>query len=601
MNAVNLKVASPELIDQLREVRWKCRTDLKFLCNYVLGMPDVSEELHRPVLDHLQQFPVPTPEQAIEHDKVVNGHWEYTPIRNLMDLEGKRRMLLLDSRGFLKSSINCKAHTIQWIINYPDIAIMVMQSNSDKANLVVSDIKSVFQANERFRAIFPEFCPTKRVWEWGRADSFTVMNRRYSNPRGGVQEHKEPTVMASSIEKGQSGIHVDVIKCSDIVEPSNINGEGLEMVRKNFFLAQNLLVAPQYWIDVEGTRYHFHDLYGKIIEMEEKKPEDLKEWKIFVRGATKRDWGGKPETFTSMEFLMKPEILDKNGFPESRWPSRFPNKYLWNMRQNDPLGYSTQQQQDPRPGGVEIFPVNHQFPRTIEPKTFVQNVRISHIDISVDTAETTGKRSDYTAIVVAGWSSAGKCYIMEIVHGRFMPSEIVDKIVKLCQKYKNRLGRVKIEETGFVRGLMPALRRGMDLGGIHIPVETIKRDNQEGKIERIANTLQPWYMSGDLIFVNGISDGRPPEQWKEYWKRTWDHLLKELREFPAGKNDDILDAISDLFQGKTWFGREQARGFAGQQMDLAMAKLLGVLTDNQAAILGESPSGVPKSGAYGIY
>jgi len=600
MSTINLKTAPPELVEELRETRWRCRTDLKFLCNYVLGMPDVSEEVHRPVLDHLQQFPLPSRERQLECDRIVNGRWEYTPAQDILDLPGERRMLLLDSRGFLKSSINCVAHTVQWIINYPDIAIMIMQANGDKANMVVSEIKQTFVGNDRFRAIFPELCPTKRVWEWGRADSFTVEDKRFGNPRGGLKQHKEPTVMATSIERGLSGIHVDVIKCSDIVDPGNINGEGLQTIKKNFFLARNLLVAPQYWIDVEGTRYHFDDLYGRIIDMESEKTKELREWKLFIRGATKRDWGGKPERFDSMDFLQKPEVLDKNGYPESRWPGRFSNKYLHTMKLDDPLGYATQQQQDPRPGGVALFPVDHQFPKWISPQDFINHVRISHYEISVDTAETTGKRSDYTSIVVAGWSNSGKCYIVEIVHGRFLPSDLVDRLVKLCKKYQSRLRSLKIEETGFVRGLMPSLRRIMDTSGVFIPVDTIKRDNQEAKVERIANTLQPWYVRGDIIFVDGMPNGMSKEDHEEYWAKTKAHLLRELREFPSGKHDDILDSMSDLFQNKNWFGRETARGFASHQINLAFGQMLGILTPEQEQYLGTTPAH-PADGAYGVY
>lgn len=598
---INLKSASPDIIEKLRETRWKCRTDLKFLCNFVLGMPDVSEDVHRPVLDHLQQFPLPPREDWDKYDRIEKGRWEYTPFRDIMDLEGKRRMLLLDSRGFLKSSINCVAHTIQWIINYPDIAIMIMQANGDKANMVVSEIKQHFVGNDKFRALFPELCPTKRVWEWGRQDSFTVEDKRFGNPRGGLKQHKEPTVMATSIERGLSGIHVDVIKCSDIVDPGNINGEGLQTVKKNFFLARNLLVAPQYWIDVEGTRYHFDDLYGRIIDMEAQKPAELQEWKLFIRGATKRDWGGKPERFDSMDFLMKPEKIDKNGYAESRWPERFSNRLLHTMKLDDPLGYATQQQQDPRPGGIALFPVDHQFPKWISPKDFVNHIRVSHYEISVDTAETTGKRSDYTSMVVGAWSNSGKCYIVEIVHGRFLPSELIDKLVALAKKYQSRLRAVKIEETGFVRGLMPALRRVMDTTGLIIPIDTIKRDNQEAKVERIANTLQPWYTRGDVVFVDGMPNGMAPEDFEVYWTKTKNHLLRELREFPSGKHDDILDSISDLFQNKEWFGREQARHFAGRQVDLAFGALLGVLSPEQEAAYGVEPAQPPLEGLHGVY
>jgi len=600
MSTINLKSAPPELIQDILEARWKCRTDLKFLCNQILGMKDVSEEVHRPVLNHLQQFPLPPKEDFAKYDRLQNGRWEYTPYKDITTLDGKRRMLLLDSRGFLKSSINCIAHSIQWIINYPDIAIMIMQANGDKANMVVSEIKQHFIGNDRFRALFPELCPQKRVWEWGRADSFTVEDKRFGKPRGGVNQHKEPTVMAASIERGLSGIHVDVIKCSDIVDPGNINGEGLQTVKKNFFLAQNLLVAPQYYIDVEGTRYHFDDLYGRIIEMELEKPPELREWKIFVRGATKRDWGGKEEKFDSMDFLTKPEIIGPDGYPQSRWPERFSNKHLYTMKLNDPLGYSTQQQQDPRPGGIALFPVDHQYPKWIKPADFINHIRVSHYEISIDTAETTGKRSDYTSMAVGAWSSNGKCYIVEIVHGRFLPSELVDKIIALGRKYATRLRAIKIEETGFVRGLMPALRREMDTRGLFLPIDLIKRDNQEAKVERIANTLQPWYVRGDLIFVDGMPNGMDPDKFEEYWQKTKNHLLRELKDFPAGKNDDILDSISDLFQNKTWFGRESARGFAPQQQNLAFGKMLGILSPEQEALVEDEPVG-DISGMHGVY
>lgn len=834
MSGINLKNASPEVEEQLREARWRCRTDLIFLCNYVLGYNDVTEELHGPVVDILQKFPLPPIEKRRECDKLVNGVWQYTPAQNIEDLEGKRRMLLLDSRGFLKTTINCIAHSIQWLLNYPDMAIMIVQSNSDKAEMILSEIKAKFQANERFRALFPEYCPQKRINDWGRRDRITVECKRLSNPRGGVHEHKEESIITASIERGMAGVHVDLIKFSDVVDVSNINAEGIKTVISNFALMQNLLVGPLYWIDVEGTRYNHGDLYGNIIETEEKLPPELKEWKIFVRGATVRDWGDQPEQFTMESVMLKPEKLDEKGYPVSRWPKRWPNKklaaikadnpwmynctpgwtkilmadlseksisdirvgdrvigfapnennrlslkvttvkaigvqpasqvnkvtltsgetvfctpdHLWfagrkngvlryreaevgktlkqiyprNANQGDPLtwayfagifdgeghcsrkngvisisqsksanpdvharmhqvlqdlqfetychrrndkgehdqwvllggratalkilhncnpaksdrlrnlfwnncgnaihaelevekiepysvedvyfletetgnyvsqGFASkncQQQNNPSAGdGTQTFPVNHQFPKWISPQDFVRNVRVSSYEISIDTAETTGKRSDFTSIAVGAWASNGRCYVVEIVHGRFLPSDILNHVVALCNKYRTRLGKVKIEETGFVRGLMPSIRRIMDKNGIYIPIDTIKRDTQEGKNERISNTLQPWYINGDLVFVDDLP------------VNTKAQLIRELREFPNGKNDDILDSISDLFQNRSWFGRTSARGFAGMQKNLAFDQMLGILSIEDEALIGESAGVFDPNSVTGVY
>lgn len=194
--------------------------------------------------------------------------------------------------------------------------------------------------------------------------------------------------------------------------------------------------------------------------------------------------------------------------------------------------------------GQRPFPVVEGVrPVWISRDDFTKNVRIAYYEISVDTAETDGKRSNYSSIAVCGWSAAGRPFIVEIDHGKYLPDELIRRIVELRLKYNPRV--VKIEQTAFVRGLMPALNREMHMKGFYIPIEEIKRDNQVSKIERIQLTLQPWYKSGDLRFLSDI--------------KCKDHLVKELKEFPLSTTDDILDSIADLFQGKEWFGREIPR------------------------------------------
>ena len=89
-------------IDRIRMIRWRARTDLGFLCREILNYPDVSDEIHAPIINILQKFPTPTKEQFYENDKVVNGKWEYKPIiPKHTSLPGGRRVLILDPRGFL--------------------------------------------------------------------------------------------------------------------------------------------------------------------------------------------------------------------------------------------------------------------------------------------------------------------------------------------------------------------------------------------------------------------------------------------------------------------------------------------------------------------
>lgn len=532
------RISSSE-INQLRYLRWKARTDLGFLCREILGYKDVSPEVHDVLISRLQQFPKPTAEQYIENDKIVHGRWQYKPITPMMSLPGKRRRLILDFRGALKTTINAQAHTIQWILNYPDIAMFVVQSNSEKAESIIGEIKKHFQSNPRFRQLFPEHCPQRKIFDWGTKGEFTTEAR---NPE---VTRKEKTVMAGSIDKGSAGYHFDVIKFSDIVEPNNIVGDGITQVKKSFYMMQNLLVAPDYWIDVEGTRYDFSDLYGDIIDKEAKKPPEQKEYEIYVRGVFKKKTDdGSPQKFIPEE-LGLPDLLDEKGQQQSWWPMRFKLENLLSARSNDPFIFATQQLQNPLGNDPDMipFPIVGEYPAWITREIYSTRIPIAYKEISIDTAQTVGLRSNSSAIVVGAVSGNGKTYVDEIIWGKWLPDQLVNKIVGAVLKHKPLY--VKIEETGFVLGLMPALRRMMDQYNLNIPIKLIKRDNQTKKQERILNTLQPWYKNKDLIFLDDIT--------------CKEQLLKELSRFPAFDEDDILDAISDLFQDRQWFGREIAR------------------------------------------
>lgn len=305
-------------INKLRLLRWKARTDLIWFCNNVMGYPDVTRKLHGSLIDRMQHFPKPTEKQLVENDQYINGGWVYKPIQpDLMQLEGLRRLLILDGRGLLKSSINCDAHTIQWIINYPDIAIAILQANIAKAEKVIFSIKNQFTRNPIFRELFPEHCPPpKKANDWGTAAEFTTEARSRTCTR------KESTVIGASIEKGLAGSHFDIIKYSDIVDETNcLTEQSNRTIFDKFVLSQNLLVSPLYWIDVEGTRYDEQDTYGRILASEQLQPK--KTWKTFVRGVFEKDTKGKPRTYTEDE-LDLPDLLDANGSPISIWPERHP-------------------------------------------------------------------------------------------------------------------------------------------------------------------------------------------------------------------------------------------------------------------------------------
>jgi hypothetical protein len=534
-----------------RAARWKARTDIGWLCREVLNYSDVSDAsggpwraLHQPIVDVLQKFPSPTQDQFDKNDVIVNGKWEYKPILPLEALPGGRRTLILDPRGHLKTTINSIGHTIQWILNYPRIAILIFMGQDQKASDVLNEIKGHFQYNQYFRELFPEYVPWKGIDQWGRADRFITEAR----PKWDVR--KEPTVMTGAIEKGAAGYHFEVIKFSDIVDENNISGNGLEIVRKKFYISANLLIGPKYWMDVEGTTYHFGDIYRKILDSEMEAVLEKRTYKIHIRSVFKRNIPGG-ESFTPDD-MKYPFLLDEQGNRIPWWPERFPLKELEQQEKVDPFEFASQKLNWPiaTMEGYVAFPVNNEFPKKISRQDY-QNIRVAYKEITVDLAETDNQRSNYTAIVVGAVSQSGKLYVEEIYHGRFLADKVINIIFGIALKHRRFLRVIKIEETGYLRGLMASINRVLDTDlrpkGINFVIEPVKRGNRQKKLDRIEKSLQPWYKNDDLRFLDDIN------------KDAWAHLLKELEQFPAGQTDDILDAVADFLANKEYFGREAAR------------------------------------------
>lgn len=596
---VNTHQLSNNELWQIRATRWKARTDLLFLCRSILGFNDaqfgkgqgVQDDVHGPLVSKLQKFTAPPPEKWGEYDYLQGSKWHYKPFVPMYDLVGPRRTLILDSRGHLKTTINATAHAIQWALNYPDMAMAIFQATDTKAQSILRGIKIHFQSNPIFRELFPEHCPKKSSGEWGTRTEIT------SEARAATCSIREATFTTGAIEKGMAGYHFDVMKFSDIVEPTNVvTKEQIISVYESFQMAENLLVRPTGWIDVEGTRYNFGDTYGRIIEKEQKRRKEGKpeQWNFYIRGCYKK---AVENPQFSVEELDEKDLLDAEGHPVPWWPQRWTFEELDKKRADNPYIFGCQQRNNPLDDESQhAFPLKNMC---WTPRTEFDKVPISFHTVTVDTADTQNARSKFTAITVVGWSQSGRAFLHDVRHGRFLPDEIIFHLFDINKKYRPL--SIKIEDVAFVRGLMPSIYRAQETGilmfrdqkipipaGTYLPIEQIKRDTEISKTERILNTLQPWYMSGELRFVK---DGDDPPAW-------WEQMMYELSRFPYYEYNDIIDALADQFQGREYFGRNQARAEnEGQKAALVAQRWQAVQQEAFKKFTGETVDyDVPRPG-----
>lgn len=172
-----------------------------------------------------------------------------------------KRRLFLYPRSHFKTSIISIANTVRGILNDPDSRILIASSTLDNAKLVLKIIKMVFWQNEKFRAIFPEFCPPDDAREFGTQTSFTVPNRTN-------RSMKEGTVEAIGDGGIVVGRHYSKLVLTDIVTYDNVNTTArmqstIQWCAYALSLLNNPLVNP---VDIEGTRYNHGDAYGHFLE-----------------------------------------------------------------------------------------------------------------------------------------------------------------------------------------------------------------------------------------------------------------------------------------------------------------------------------------------
>ena len=166
-----MDAVTKRLVDDWLDGRQRARTDLLFLCRNVLQYKDVEAEPHLEMIDALQKF-----QGGTDTVDPKTGVWlNYKPACDLWRLTGPRRRMFWFHRGSLKTTVLTIAHTLQWIINYYDIRILLSTAIADQAQKMLLEAKGHFQYNEWFRTYFPELCPApNQTADFGNAEEFTV-------------------------------------------------------------------------------------------------------------------------------------------------------------------------------------------------------------------------------------------------------------------------------------------------------------------------------------------------------------------------------------------------------------------------------------------
>ena len=422
----------------------------------------------------------------------------------LEKLERKhRRMLVMLPRDWYKTTIASIAYPIWRTINNPEIRILLVQNTYTNAVSKLAAVKQIYEKNELFRLCYSDILPDETC-TWAK-DSLCVRRKG---------THPESTYEAAGTNTSVVSRHYDLIIEDDTVAPDfdNMTGEMMQPTRSDVEkcigwhkLAHPLLIEPaESQILVIGTRWIEDDLLEWIQKNE-------KHYHVIER-AVREDENGKPD----------PQGTIVWGETDDGRP-KFNQTVLEQLEAAlGPYMFSTLYMNKPTAASNMLF-----RPEWILYYNNLPDGLMISTSVDLASAKASAMSSsdpDYTVIITTDVNPKnGHVYVIDYDRERYNPGDTIDAIFRHYRMY--HFLTVKVEAIGYQRTLCYWLEQKMEKMNVFFPVEEITgySNSKEARIRG----LQPFFNANRIFIAPHMAE-----------------LENELKQFPYGRHDDLIDALS---------------------------------------------------------
>jgi len=458
------------------------------------------------------------------HPKRLLGNIHREVIRWWTRQDAKNHQLLLLPRDHMKSALI--AYRVAWeLTKDPTLRVLYISSTSNLATKQLKFIKDIL-VNDTYRLYWPDMVEKEEQ----KREKWTEREISLDHPKRKDESIRDPSIFTAGLTSNIVGLHCDIAVLDDVVVSGNAYTEdGREKVKDQYGLLSSIeTVNAQEW--VVGTRYHPNDLYGQLLTMEINKYDEL---------------GNVQESDTLFELFERQVESVGDGSGEYLWPRQQGSDGKWfgfnqeilaikRSQYLNRLHFRAQYYNDPHDVDNAIFKreafqyyePGHLYRR--DGRWFFKGERLN-VFASVDFAFTTGKKSDFTAIVVIGVDHQNNIYILEI--DRFKtgaPSEYFKRILKLYEKWGFR--QLRAEVTGAQQAIVTDLKESYIRPlGLGLSIVEFKPTRFQGaKEERILAALEPKYNNRQMYHYPGGNC----------------QVLEEELMFANPSHDDVKDALA---------------------------------------------------------
>ena len=424
---------------------------------------------------------------------------------NFMQFDGSKFKLILMPRYTFKSSIATIGYSLWQLVKNPNERILIYSDATPKALGFLDSIKSHIEGkieNSKFRDYYPAWESNAQSGKWNM-DQVIISSRTTAYP--------EPSIDTGGIETSKVGFHYDIIIFDDVVSDKNITTKDqMDKVADCYKKALSLL-KPGGIVLILGTRWHFGDLYGRIIALNSIRQN----FSIFIKEAEKdKVYGDYPFKSIGLtkEFLAGQKLEQTSAIYSC-------------IYQNNPVNDET----------AVFKSTGFSFYGSIKPDDL-------YITLTCDPA---GEGEDFTAITVVGTDNNMDMHILDLVNAHLQPSEIVDKIINFQYKYNFAVAGMEIN---FFRGMLEMeLKKRRDeehrlnpdkfkLFGVHEFEASSRRGT--GKHSRIM-ALQPFHERGSIKFP-----GEKLELLEGVFSELSWQMLQYTHDGAKSPHDDLIDALA---------------------------------------------------------
>lgn len=445
----------------VEEIRRACQKSLYFLCYEMLGFKDWDL-----VHDELETF--------------------------LARPSNKKALLL--PRDHLKTSIVTIGKSIQFILNNPNVRILIANQIWDFARKILYEIKANLDDKTDLPKIFGQF----------KSDAW---NTDYIVIKGRTKALKEPTIMTTGVEAETTGGHYDVIFLDDLMGHQNSQTPEQREKAKRFRRSMISLLEPGGQIIDVGTRWHQDDTFSDIFEKE----SDY--YDVMVRKVIEN---GK---------IIFPKKFNKKFDPKTKTWTQVPehcDDYITHLKKSMTSGeFSSQFMNEPIDDENQLFKESY-F------KYYDKRPERLFVSMSIDPAISEKQSGDYFAINVAGMDADYNIYVLDSLKGHWRVSEQIQNIFSMYLKWKP--ATIGLETIAYQKALKSWIEEKMRQTGTYFPITEFRRNTNESKEFRI-KAMEPFYREGKVFHAR--------------WMRT---LEEELLRFPKGKHDDEIDALANQLE-----------------------------------------------------